>query len=384
MRHNGKMLSLLRDLIAIDSVNSGYGGKPDAEKEIADYLSELFQKNKWNVLRQPVRGDVYNLLTFHDGKKGAPWLVLCGHMDTVGVAAMTIPPFDPVIRDGKIYGRGSTDMKGALAAMIMAFERFLASGASESNIALLFTIDEEVDKTGAKWFCDHLPEPVTNIAGVIVAEPTMLQPVIAHCGILRFEMETFGKSHHSSAPHLGESAISHMVNVVRHMETGYRKRLLERRHSLCGNAQFSINLISGGSGINTIPDYCVAGADRRILPGENMEETLNEIREELDGLSAEHKCRLGKVLLKDPSLETAPTSTLAILARRVSKELGCPSDFAGAPYGTDAANFSAAGMDCIVAGPGSLAQAHQAEEWICLRQLDLAVEYFYRVMTEWR
>ncbi len=375
-------IKLLQDLVAINSVNRDQGGAADAERELGDFLESFLKRNGFETVRQPVRDGADNILGLYPVRPESPWLLFVSHMDTVSVADMTISPFDPLIRDGRVYGRGACDTKAAAAAMLHALGDYAAGSGEKVNVALLFTVDEEMGKAGIRKFCQE-PGRLRNLLGVIVGEPTGLRLVAAHCGVVRFKIETTGQAAHSSNPAQGESAISHMVKVIRKLEEEYIPSLKDRRHPLCGPAQCSVNTIRGGASVNIIPESCAVEVDRRVLPGEDVTAVFDEIQEHLRPLAATSRCRvLPPFMVDQPLADSENASRLLRGIAAVLAGTGLPPEPVGVPFGTEAANLAAAGFPAVVLGPGAIAQAHQADEWIEVEQVELVREVYSRIMRE--
>ena len=211
--------ALLQSMVRFDTVNSAISGKPDAELELALHMEEQADAMGLETLRLSVTGNGFNLLVSHTVSVDAPWLLFESHLDTVSVEGMTVPPFNGVIRDGRMYGRGTSDTKGTGAAMLWALGKFKEEGLSSNNVAVLFTLDEEVSKTGVRTFVNsQLPDLGWRPSGVIVGEPTRLALVGAHNGVVRWRIVTEGVAAHSSDPSKGRSAISMMTQVIETIE----------------------------------------------------------------------------------------------------------------------------------------------------------------------
>lgn len=383
--------TLLAGMVAIDSVNSAITGKPAAEKPLGDHLFQIAAQLGLVATRLPIEGESFNLL-IHSPQvtPDLPWLLFESHMDTVGVASMTIPPFEPAVRDGKLFGRGSCDTKASGAAMLAALHHHhlqSPSAKKHHNVALLFTIDEEIGKTGVSAFVERqLPMLPWKPSGAIVGEPTMLAPITAHNGVVRWSIHTTGQAAHSSDPSRGKSAISMMLRVVDAIETHYVPSL-GATHPLTGKAQCSVNVIAGGEQINIIPARCSVQIDRRLVPGESGDTVLPAVQKILDALKREHPqlvVEQGQPFI-DPPLDPASGQALHALVAQALTPLGLPTTALGAAYGTDASNFCAAGIPAIVLGPGDIAQAHTADEWIALDQLQQAAKVYLSIMnTPWQ
>ena len=274
-------LPLLEDLIAIPSVNPmgrDVSGSEFFETRVTAYLVEYLKRLDVPFEQVDIAPGRSNVIARLDSPTDSRTVLLDAHQDTVPVDGMTIAPFEPVERDGRLYGRGSCDVKGGLAAMLWAFTRLARERPSEmSNVVLSLTCDEEATSLGI----NHLTESWSDDSRsyqlcpqrpdvAIVAEPTQLDIVVAHRGATRWKLHTQGRACHSSRPNEGINAIYRMAQVVQHLEE-YAAWLPDSRpaHPLCGPATLSVGRIEGGSSVNVVPDFCVIEIDRRVIPGED-------------------------------------------------------------------------------------------------------------------
>ena len=378
---------LLRDMVAFDTVNAHVSGRPHPERPLADFLADLAASWGLHIHPLPIGDGGINLLVQLPPEPGKPWILFQSHMDTVGVEGMTGSAFDAEIRGTRMHGRGTADTKGSGAAMLWTLKTLLESGRPRpNNIALLFTVGEEVGKLGARTFAEkHLPALGWTPFLTLVGEPTLLRPVFAHNGVARVAFETRGLATHSSSPELGRSAISAMARLILHLEQNFIPSL-QATHPLTGRARASINLVRGGQQINIIPDHCVAEMDRRIVPTEDSATVLPALETALADFRRLHPGLEATIVQSPPPyldgpLETrCPAETRAFLDPVLQRQ-GIDPEPIGVPYGTDASLLTAAGLNCIVIGPGDIAQAHTADEWIELDQLDRAVALFLDLAT---
>jgi acetylornithine deacetylase len=379
--------ALLADMVSFDTVNHNISGKADAEVELARYLEEVAGGMGLQTRRLPIAGESFNLLVMHQVDADGPWLLFESHLDTVTVAGMTIDPFAAEIGEGRITGRGACDTKGTGAAMLWALRRYAESGGGGTNIAIAYTIDEEIGKTGVRTFTGgQLATLGWRPVGVVIGEPTVLRPVVAHNGIARWKIHTRGVAAHSGDPAKGRSAISMMVRVVDAIEQRYVPSLTAS-HPLTGKAQCSINVIRGGVQVNVIPEFCEIEIDRRVVPGEDnatvvptVERLLEELRGEFLGIEVEQQ-----EPYLDPPLDPAGGEAFARAICEVLKGMELEAEPAGVYYGTDASQFSAIGVPAVVLGPGSIEQAHTKDEWLALDQLERGIEVYFELMgADWR
>jgi acetylornithine deacetylase len=287
----------------------------------------------------------------------SPTLVLCAHLDTVGTAGMTHPPFEPHIEDGRLYGRGAYDMKGGAAAVMLAAAA-LAEEDFPGRVVLALVADEEYRSIGAEaWVTAHGGD------ACIVTEPTEGRLVLAHKGFLWARVWTEGIAAHGSRWDLGLSAIGRMGPIIARLESFDRLELRERVHPMVGPASMHPALVEGGVGLSTYAPHCMLEVERRTLPGEARLEVERELRSVVDdaGEPAQVECHFWR----DP-LETASDTSVARCVRAAAEGVtGTAPQEVGVGYWTDAAIFASAGMPSLLYGPGG-AGAHAAEEWVDL------------------
>jgi acetylornithine deacetylase len=367
--------ALLQTAVGINTVNAHISGNPHAELPLAEYLDALAGDFGLSTQRLPVNDKSFNLLVTHHVSATAPWLMFESHLDTVSVEGMTIDPFAARIENGRMYGRGACDTKASGAAMLWALRLYRDRPSPPNNIAILYTLDEEITKSGIRTFIEHQLETLDwKPRGVIVGEPTELLPVVAHNGVARWTLTTHGVAAHSADPSKGRSAISAMVKVINRLETDYIPSLAAT-HPLTGKAQASINVIRGGTQINIIPDTCTARMDRRVVPGEDIRAVTPELRRALDGL----ECDVHEDFL-DPPLDPAGGESFIAFVQSVLGQLKLPDDPVGVAYATDASTCTPVGIPAVVLGPGNIAQAHTCDEWIALDQLHKSIDVYGALM----
>lgn len=382
-------VALLKDLVAIPSVNPmgrGLTGPEFLEGRMTAYLADLLSGEGIAWEQVEVEPGRPNLVARLDAETAdAPTLLLEAHLDTVPVDGMVIPPFDPAERDGKVFGRGSSDAKGGMAAMLAAFVRLARERPrGRPHVVLCLSCDEEATATGiyhliGAWRDERpayrlCPSPPT---AAVVAEPTRLDVVVAHRGACRWVLRTQGRACHSSWPMDGVNAIYGMARILVALEE-YAAWLPGSRtpHPLCGPATLSVGLVEGGSSVNVVPETCSITIDRRILPGEDREAVIPEIEAFLrQRTSTPFVC--DPPFLASPPLPSDRNGPLAdVLLESIAAVVG-PRAKIGVPYGSDASRISLAGVPAVVFGPGDIAQAHTKEEWIEVDQVAQAAEVYY-------
>ena len=380
------VLDLLAKMISFDTVNEYTSGVDFPERTMMEYLEEIAKGWGLETSRLPIPASAlaasYNLLITYEVSKTAQWLVFESHADTVSVDGMTVNPFQGLIKDGVIYGRGACDTKGSGAGMLWALKEYMQLSSRPNNIAVLFVTDEEATKTGTTAFVqtqlEHLDWTPT---GVIVGEPTLCQPVVAHNGVIRWKVSTQGVAAHSSNPSNGQSAISAMSKLILEFEKEYCSKI-SLTHPLTGQAACSVNTISGGTAVNIIPNFCEIEIDRRTLPGEDSEQVLKDMKAVLDSISLRDPTILigTSTPFVDYQLDPTVNREFALQISEILIEMGLSGEQSGAGYGTDASTYSKAGIPAVVIGPGSINQAHTKDEWLEIAELEKSVSVYKQIM----
>ncbi|HEX6984391.1 MAG TPA: M20 family metallopeptidase [Planctomycetaceae bacterium] len=363
----------LADLVRINSVNPAYPDGP-GEGEIAAWVRRFFERRGVETWEQEVFPGRPNVIARVPGRDPSRRVVLEAHTDTVSVEGMAIPPFEPTVSDGRLYGRGSCDTKAGLAAMMHAVASLAAGGRRPPcDVWLAAVVDEEHSFRGVLRLCEGLAADAA-----IVAEPTQLRLVTASKGVLRWRIVVRGRAAHSSKPHLGVNAITHMARVVLALDEDHR-RLAGREHPLLGPATCSVGVIRGGVQVNVVPDECAIEIDRRLLPGERAGEVLTHYQALLDELKREHgtfDVLMEPPMLVDEALETPADAAPVRAAGDLLAELGLDGTPCGVPFGSDASKLSRQGIPSLIVGPGSIDRAHAAVEYVELDQVERAYEFY--------
>ena len=375
-----EMTETLARLISINSINPEWGGP--GEGNAGAFVSTFFENAGLEVWEDEVLPGRSNIIARLPGQDSRRAVLLEAHLDTVSVADMTIPPFDPVVENGKMFGRGACDTKAGLAAMMHAMVSLHRAGDKPPcDVYLAAVIDEENAFRGVVRLIDWLRERSIHPEAALVAEPTELRVVRCNKGVLRWQIETRGIAAHSAKPHLGKNAISAMARVIARLET-YHETLRERTHPLVGEATCTISLIEGGAQVNFVPERCLITLDRRMLPGETGEQVIAEYQAILadfpDGEVIIHPPRLS-----DNAMETPEDSPVMVAAAAVLSGLGLDSAPAGVPFGCDATKLHRAGIPSLIFGPGSIDQAHAAVEYVALDQVEIALAFHRRFLLSY-
>jgi acetylornithine deacetylase len=353
-------LALLKSLIAVDSVNPSLVPGAAGEAAIARVLVEYLRDRGFAVETQEVAPGRPNVVATLEGRAPGRSLMFCGHIDTVGVIGMDAP-FTPEERGGRIFGRGSQDMKSGVAAMIGAADEIAQSGGLDAGrIVIACVADEEHASLGAdalvtKWRAD----------AAVVTEPTDLGVAVAHKGFEWVEIETRGVAAHGSRPRDGRDAILRMGRVLAELEALDRDLQNRAPHRLLGTASLHASLISGGRELSSYPDRCVLQMERRTLPGERAGVAAQEAADILARLmtrDAEFEATSASVFTRAP-LEISPDHALPALLVSEARAIGLPAPVIGMSFWTDAAVLAAAGIPSVLFGPTG-AGLHGVDEYV--------------------
>tara|TARA_Y100001934_G_scaffold216490_1_gene256820 strand:+ start:4465 stop:5631 length:1167 start_codon:yes stop_codon:yes gene_type:complete len=374
------VIKTLSDLVSINSVNPEWGGPGEAE--VAAYVRKFFEEAGVEVREEEVLPGRSNVLARVPGKDRSRSLLFEAHMDTVTVEGMTIEPFEPRIEGNLMWGRGSCDVKAGLAAMMQAVVGVANSGhVPPQDLILAAVVDEEHEFRGVTHLINSLE---TMPAGAVVAEPTQLEIATANKGVLRWRILAHGKSAHSSKPDLGASAITAMADVVKAFDDD-NTQLALTEHPLVGAPTCNIGTIQGGDQVNFVPALCVIKIDRRLIPGEVIEDVafhyermIREIESKHDGVRFE----IEPSTIADAAMETSVDERIVGAAGMTADEQGLGSRPIGVPFGCDCTKLSRAGIPSIIFGPGSIDQAHTADEFVNLREVEQACDFLQAIVHE--
>lgn len=371
---------LLAELVRTPSVNPM--GRTDIppewchESRVADVWERHLLALGVKVERQPVAPGRHNIIARYTPPTPAPVTLLFeAHTDTVPTDGMSVEPFAAHVRDGKMYGRGACDVKAGGVAMFGAFRRLVAEKPPGSaNVILAFCVDEEHTFLGVQ----HLMKRLTGVDFAVVAEPTRLNIVRQHKGVVRWLLGTSGVACHSSAPERGVSAVYRMAKVLAAVEEYARELQATTVHPQLGPATLSVGLINGGVSPNTVPDACSIHLDRRLLPGESGPAAIDDVTRFVRNWPG-----VDFPLTITPSLDCPALPAdggdewVAKLGRAIDSVMG-KHEIHAVPYGTDASTVRQAGVPAVVFGPGDIAQAHTHDEWVELSQVEQAAEVLFR------
>lgn len=360
----GDPVALTRLLIATPSVNPVLESGGDGEARIAAITAEILESWGFDVsVTEPLPGRP-NVVGRLAGE--GPTLLLNGHLDTVGVSGMTIDPFDPVVDGGRLYGRGSCDMKAGVAALLAAAHRLSASG-PRPELVVALTSDEEHASVG---MADLVLKPTAVADYAIVCEPTSLKVMPAHKGFVWIRALFRGVAAHGSRPDIGIDAIRHAGLFLAALDAFDAELRARPEHPLLGHGSLHAGTISGGSVESVYPDRCTLDLERRTLPGESPDDVLAEFQAVLrrlaavPGLDAELA-----VTLERPGTEVPVEHELVQGILDAGAHLGVERSVEGMTAWVDAAFLNEAGIPAVCYGPGSIEQAHTDDEWVDVTQI---------------
>jgi acetylornithine deacetylase len=360
MIERGAVVGLLSDLVRIPSVNPRMSGGA-GEQALARFVAERLRALGLSPRLIEVEAGRPNVVATASGAPGGPHLVFEAHLDTVSPAHDQADPFVPRLDGDRLSGRGACDTKASMAAMLLAYESVRAVRDRRATLTLAFLMGEELGHVGAQ----HLVASGFTADGVVIGEPTGLTVIVAHKGVLRWRMTTLGRAAHSANPDRGRNAIVAMARVIRALDEELAPRLQARWHSLLGSPTLSVGRIEGGLQVNVVPDRCTIDLDRRVLPGESWADVRAEIEGALRAPGAgipEESVLIESPYQDNAGMETAADSPIVRLAQEAVRLDGGAGPLGGVPYSTDATAFAAAGIPCVVLGPGDIAQAHTSAE----------------------
>lgn len=386
MADQRELLELISDLIRINSINpyaGTLGVDGGGEPEMIAYISRYFDEIEIPYVLQEVLPGRYNLVAHLKGRgKGA--LVFEAHIDTVTVDAMTIAPFDPVVKEGKLYGRGSSDCKGSVAAMMYAFSMLKKMNITPCcDVYFVAAADEEYAYRGVLKFL----EDGQRYAGAVVGEPTNLSVCIANKGVTRFFITARGIPSHSSMPWLGHNAITDMAKLITKIEERIKPRMEEYVHPLIGPRTLSVTTIQGGELVNITPDFCRIQIDVRTLAGDTFVKLAADIQILIDELKINDPAvdiTIESAYLEDQCMETPENEAIVQAMCTASKKIIGKHTIEGLLCGCDATKFSRAGTPAIVFGPGDIKVAHTVDEFIEIDQLAPAAEIYAQLCVDFR
>lgn len=369
-----RIIHWLQQLVQIPSVNPAGHKELDVrmgEGQMAAFLAEQLEGfGGWVELEEvfPQRPNVYAFFSGRSDKLA----VVDVHMDTVDVTQMIDPPFDGRVENGRMWGRGVVDTKATMGIMLALLERLhWRNEKPKYNLLIVGTVSEEYGGFGAKTFAKWARRKNVQIDQLLVAEPTLCGPIYAHKGVMGGTVYIHGRPAHSSTPEEGANAITAAAHVILAIDAEHKRLKAEPAKTALGHGVIAATVIEGGSGHNVIPDSCRVVVNRRLTAFESPEEEqarLTKLVEDASPLPVTVEFRSGL-----PALYQEPDSPwIQQMAAWGGREP------AVAPYGTNALSYKGLAKETIVFGPGSIEQAHKAQEWVAISELEKAADVLGR------
>jgi len=363
-----KVVMLTKKFVQFDTQNP-----PGKEKELAQYVEEYLRSLGLNTELLDFLPNRPNLFAEYKVSDKGKKFLFDGHLDTVPVgnsSLWTVDPFSGTLKEGKIFGRGAADMKGSIAAFVHALETLIDSGVElNGSVHMLLTSDEEISALGTREFLKKGYSADASIVG----EPSCLEVNVAHKGVARWRLKTLGKSTHASSPEEGVNAIYKMAKVLNELEKLAKSySMSSRQHPLLGKPTLNVGTIVGGTKDNIVPDFCEITIDRRLLPGDRVEEVEREFNQLLSRLASDDpslKFELKLYHSHNPA-ETPPNHPFVILANLcVEKVLGERRPVKGFQATTEMSHLVEAGIPSIILGAGDIKVAHTVDEYVLVDEL---------------
>lgn len=369
-------LDLARLFVTIPSVNPTLAPGGAGESRMAEVTADLLDGWGFETGAVEIASGRWNVVARLEGE--GPTLLLNGHLDTVGIDGMTVDPFGAVVEDGRLVGRGACDMKGGVAALMSAAARLAAHGPRPSLLVAL-TADEEHASLGMADLVETAgPGPLADMA--VVCEPTSLRVMPAHKGFVWLEAVFHGRAAHGSLPDIGVDAVRHAGLFLAALDE-YAAELEGRPlHPLLGHGSFHAGTIHGGTAESVYPERCDLSFERRTMPGESTAEVVADFQRVLDELTGRHPALQAslEMTLDRPGTEVEVESPLVQGLLAAAKDAGVDPRVEGMTAWVDAAFLNEAGVPAVCFGPGSIEQAHTADEWLDVRQLEVCADVLER------
>jgi len=377
----GDAVALAAALVRVDSRNPSLVAGGPGEAPAARLLAEILRD--WGLrvtVAEAAPGRPNVVARAGAARPGAPTLMFNGHLDVVGVEGMAHAPFDAERREGRLYGRGSADMKAGVAAMCAAAWRAARAGLG-GEVIVAAVADEEFESLGTR----ALLAAGVRADAAVVTEPTRLAVCPAHRGFAWIEVTVRGRAAHGSRYDLGVDAIRHAALLMTELDALEAGELVRRTHPLLGRASLHAATIAGGTGWSTYPEACTLRVERRTLPGETSDDAVREVEEACARVRSRRPTFEASVQLdggQRPS-DVAPDAPVARALRAALEAEGHPARVEGMSAWTDAALLNDAGIPAICFGPGDITLAHAAEEWVEVREIEQATAVLARVAETW-
>jgi acetylornithine deacetylase len=376
----GDARELTRALVEIDSRNPSLAAGAPGEHACAVRLRDVLDAWGFRTELHDVVAGRPNLVARIGRASGGRSLMFNGHLDVVGVEGMTHAPFVAAERDGRLYGRGSADMKGGIAAMCAAAYHASQQGIA-GEIIIAAVADEEYESLGTR----SLVQRGVRADACVVTEPTRLAIMPAHRGFVWLEVVVTGRAAHGSRWDIGVDAIRHAGLLLAELDRMDAEELPRRTHPLLGRGSLHASMIEGGIGMSTYPDRCVLKLERRTIPGESASAVVAEIRRACEVVRARRPSFAAEVKLlvtQGPS-DVATDAPLVQELGAALRSSGEQARIEGMSAWTDAAVLNEAGIPAVCFGPGDISLAHAAEEYIPLDEIDRATAVLGALASRW-
>jgi acetylornithine deacetylase/succinyl-diaminopimelate desuccinylase family protein len=364
-------LSLVKKLVSVNSVNPCIE-KGKGEIEVSKCIAEYLEKVGLEVKTQEVVDGRFNVVATLKGSGNGRNLMFNGHTDTVGIRNMSIDPLKPVVENGRLHGRGACDMKGPIAAIMIALKTLAESKMElKGSVSLSTVVGEEFDNVGAnKLVTDKQFAKLTQ--ALIVAEPTALQLAIKHKGFANVEVEVEGKAAHGSVPEKGIDSIEKAAKIILEIEN-LKKEFALKKDPLLGQPKIHASTIEGGREWSVVPDRCVVRFEIRTIPGYATSQAVKDVEriiQELARKDPDLKAKVGLFLSGEP-LNTSPEDPMIKGLKKAIKTVkAVEPQIIGLPFYTEAAIFAKAlNIPACIIGPGDIAQAHSADEFVKMSEV---------------
>ena len=373
-----EVIELLRRLVSINSVNPDLVPGAKGESEIADFCARWLTEQGFSVHRLESRKGRPSIVGLAKGRGGGRSLMFNGHFDTVTHAGYEGNPLDARVEDGKVFGRGSFDMKSGVAAMMVAGARAAKRGLG-GDILIACVADEEYASIGTAEVARHF-----KADAAIVTEPSHLDLTLAHKGFIWFDVVIEGRAAHGSRPDLGIDAIARAGHFLVALEEHGKSLLKGDRHPILGTGSIHASLIKGGEELSSYPASCQISIERRTVPGETGDIVEGELRAMLDGIArsvAGFAFRLDRGLERIPFEAKEDEPIVACLCKHASLALGRQPKVRGEPFWTDCAILKEAGIPSLLFGADG-AGAHAAIEWTTVESVETVSRVLEETATE--
>jgi acetylornithine deacetylase len=377
----GDAVGLTTALVRVDSRNPTLVEGAPGEAAVAHLLAAVLESWGFRVELQEVTRDRANVVARIGRASGGRSLMFNGHLDVVGVEGMTHSPFAGEQRDGRIFGRGASDMKAGVASMCAAAARAAADGSLRGEIVVAGVVDEEFESLGTR----ALVASGVRADAAIVTEPTRLAIMPAHKGFVWLDVVLKGRAAHGSRWDIGIDAIRHAGLLLAELDRIDSEVLPTRSHPLLGRPSVHASIIEGGAGMSTYPDRCLLRLERRTIPGERVSDVVTEVEAACTRVRARRPtfaAELAVGVTQSPS--DVPVE--AAVVRAVDAALrgrGESPRIEGMSAWTDAAILNDAGIPAICFGPGDITLAHAAEEYVIIEEIERATAVLTDLARQW-